>query len=266
MTDTETDRVVIVTGAGSGLGRCTAGVLADRGWTVVALDIDEETARETAEGLIARGLSASHVRADVTDTSSVDAAAATIVERYGRVDGLVNNAGILVKQPLLVETIDSWQRTLDINLTGYFTCLQAFGRTMLEQASGSIVNIASLGASRPTIGAGAYCVSKAGVVALTRQAALEWGEFGVRVNAVSPGFMKTAMTQTRYAVEGLEERRSALIPLRRIAPLEEVAAAVAFLVGPDSGYVTGQEILVDGGFVLTTTVGVPQPPTGAGEG
>ena len=125
------------------------------------------------------------------------------------------------------------------------------------------MNIASIGGSRPTIGAGSYCVSKAGVLALTRQAALEWGPSGVRVNAVSPGFMKTAMTQGRYAVPGLAERRAALIPLKRIAPLEEVAAVVSFLVGPDSGYVTGEELLVDGGFVLTTTIGVPQPEPAA---
>ena len=137
---------------------------------------------------------------------------------------------------------------------------------MVEAGSGSIVQIASLGGSRPTIGAGAYCVSKAGVLALTKQAALEWGSSGVRVNAVSPGFMKTAMTQGRYAVPGLEEKRAVADPaaahraagggrLRRGVPL-----------GPEAAYVTGEEILVDGGFVLTTTIGVPQPAAAETQG
>jgi NAD(P)-dependent dehydrogenase (short-subunit alcohol dehydrogenase family) len=251
--------VVVVTGSGSGLGACTAGMLAERGAHVVVLDLDGDAAERTVSDLAGRGFNATPVQADVTDPASVDAARAAVLDRHGRVDGLVNNAGILIKEPLLEETYEGWQRTLDVNLTGYFLCLQAFGGAMVEAGSGSIVQIASLGGSRPTIGAGAYCVSKAGVLALTKQAALEWGSSGVRVNAVSPGFMKTAMTQGRYAVPGLEQRRADLIPLRRIAPLEEVASVVAFLIGPEAAYVTGEELLVDGGFVLTTTIGVPQP-------
>jgi len=251
--------VVVVTGAGSGLGRCIAGILGERGTIVAALDIDGDAARETVDSLQGQGFEAFAVEADVTDPASVAAAQAAVLEARGRIDGLVNNAGILVKATLADETLAGWQKTLDINVTGYFLCLQAFGATMREQGSGAIVNIASIGGTRPTIGAGAYCVSKAGVLALTKQAALEWGPSGIRVNAVSPGFMKTAMTQNRYAVDGLEERRASMIPLRRIAPLEDVAAAVAFLLSSDAAYVTGEEILVDGGFVLSTTVNVPQP-------
>lgn len=251
--------IIVVTGAGSGLGACTAMRLAEKGAHVVALDIDREAANRTISGLNERGLAGSAVEADVTDPGSVLRARDDVMSEHGRVDGLVNNAGILIKTTLADETFDAWQRTLAVNLTGYFLCLQAFGEPMREAGAGVIVNIASLGGSRPTIGAGAYCVSKAGVLALTKQAALEWGPSGVRVNAVSPGFMKTAMTQGRYAVPGLEERRAALIPLRRIAPLEEVASVITFLIGPDAAYVTGEEILVDGGFVQTTTIGVPQP-------
>ena len=246
--------VVVVTGAGSGLGRCTATLLAERGATLVVLDIDLAAAQETAAAL-----DATAVQADVTDPAAVALARDAVLAEHGRVDGLVNNAGILTKEPLLTESLAAWQRTLNINVTGYFLCLQAFGSVMAEAGSGAIVNIASIGGTRPTIGAGAYCVSKAGVLALTRQAALELGPSGVRVNAVSPGFMKTAMTADRYAVSGLEERRAQMIPLRRIANLDEVAGVVTFLLTPDAGYVNGEEIIVDGGFVQSTTANVPQP-------
>jgi NAD(P)-dependent dehydrogenase (short-subunit alcohol dehydrogenase family) len=248
--------VVVITGAGSGLGRRTAQAVAERGSTVVVLDLDADAAAATVDEL---GNGASAVQADVTDPTSVARARDEILDRHGRVDGLVNNAGILVKNTLLDESFEAWQKTIAVNITGYFLCLQAFARPIIESGGGSIVNIASIGATIPTIGAGSYCVSKAGVLALTRQAALELGPDGVRVNAVSPGFMKTAMTQDRYAVSGLEERRAQMIPLRRIADLGEVAAVVAFLLSDDAGYVNGQEIVADGGFLQSTTVNVPQP-------
>jgi NAD(P)-dependent dehydrogenase (short-subunit alcohol dehydrogenase family) len=254
--------VVVITGAGSGLGRRTAHAVAERGSTVVVLDLDADAAAATVEGLARDGHDASAVQADVTDPASVARAKDEILAQHGRVDGLVNNAGILVKNRLLDESFDAWQKTLAVNITGYFLCLQAFARPMIDGGGGSIVNIASIGATVPTIGAGSYCVSKAGVLALTRQAALELGPDGVRVNAVSPGFMKTAMTQDRYAVSGLEERRAQMIPLRRIADLGEVAAVVAFLLSSDAGYVNGQEIVADGGFLHSTTVNVPQPTAG----
>jgi NAD(P)-dependent dehydrogenase (short-subunit alcohol dehydrogenase family) len=254
-----TGRVIVVTGAGGGLGRCIAQRVAERGAVVGALDIDLDAARRTADDLLARGLQADAVGCDVTDGDSVNAAAEDLEERHGPCHGLVNNAGILTKAPLAEETLEAWERTMAVNLRGYFLCLRRFGAAMREQGRGSIVNIASIGATVPTVGAGAYCVSKAGVVALTRQAALEWGPSGVRVNAVSPGFMKTNMTEDRYAVSGLEERRAQMIPLGRIAPVEEVAAVVAFLLGDDAGYVTGRDVVVDGGFLHTTTLRVPQP-------
>ena len=259
MTSESSGRVIVVTGAGGGLGRCIAERVAERGALVGAFDIDLDAARRTADDLLARGLQAHAVECDVTDGDSVRAAADDFEGRHGPSHGLVNNAGILTKAPLADETVEAWERTMAVNLRGYFLCLQRFGATMREHGRGSIVNIASIGATVPTVGAGAYCVSKAGVVALTRQAALEWGPSGVRVNAVSPGFMKTNMTENRYAVAGLEERRAKLIPLGRIAPVEEVAAVVAFLLGDDAAYVTGRDIVVDGGFLHTTTLHVPQP-------
>ncbi|HLX78622.1 MAG TPA: SDR family oxidoreductase [Acidimicrobiales bacterium] len=252
-------RVVVITGAGSGLGRRTAHAVAAERSAVVVLDRDADAAAATVSELVATGAAASFVTADVTDATAVGRARDEILGRHGRIDGLVNNAGILVKHPLLDEPVDAWQKTLAVNLTGYFVCLQAFGKAMVEAGSGAIVNIASIGGTVPTLGAGSYCVSKAGVLALTRQAALELGPSGVRVNAVSPGYMKTAMTQDRYAVSGLEERRAQMIPLRRIADLGDVAAVVAFLLRPEAGYITGQEIVADGGFLLSTTVNVPQP-------
>lgn len=253
------EQVIVVTGAAGGLGSAITAQVADRGALVVVLDVDGGAAETAAAELVAKGGRADAVQCDVTDAASVAAAVTTVLDAHGRVDGLVNNAGILPKALLADETLEGWERTMAVNVTGYFLCLQGFGAPMRTAGRGSIVNIASIGATVPTVGAGAYCVSKAGVVALTNQAALEWGRDGVRVNAVSPGFMKTAMTADRYAVSGLEERRSQMIPLGRIAPVAEVASVVLFLLDDAASYVTGREIVVDGGFLHSTTLQVPQP-------
>jgi NAD(P)-dependent dehydrogenase (short-subunit alcohol dehydrogenase family) len=248
------DQVAVVTGAAQGLGNVIARTLAGQGFKVVLVDIEATRLKSAAAAMEG---SVFTVVADVTDAASVDAAAAAVRAEYGRCDVLVNNAGIMSKASLEDETVEAWDRMFAVNLRGYFVCAQRFGRIMIEQRRGAIVNIASIGATVPTAGAGAYTATKAGVVALTRQIALEWGFKGVRANSVSPGYMKTAMTAENYAVAGLEAQRSALIPLGRIASLNEVAQVVAFLASDASSYVNGVDILVDGGFHQTTTMSMP---------
>jgi len=247
-------RVAAITGAASGLGYATAQLLTARGARVVVLDVDEAAGARVADEL---GPDALFVPCDVTRADAVEAAAAEVERAAGGCDVLVNNAGVMTKAPLLEETVEAWDRMMAVNVRGYFLCTQAFGRRMAARGGGRIVNVASIGAGVPTEGAGAYCVGKAGVVALTRQCALELGPLGIRTNAVSPGYMRTAMTAANYAVPGLEQRRSSLIPLRRIAEVEEVAAAIAYLAGDDASYVNGVEIVVDGGFRHSTTRAVP---------
>ncbi|MEO8697140.1 MAG: SDR family oxidoreductase, partial [Acidimicrobiales bacterium] len=195
----------------------------------------------------------------VTSAVSVAGAVTATRNHYGHCDVLVNNAGILPKRLLEDETTETWDLTMAVNLRGPFLCTRHFGALMRESGGGSIVNIGSIGATAPTLGAGAYSASKAGLLALTRQTAVEWGQYGIRANAVSPGYMHTPMTQSRYAVPGLAEQRASKIPLGRIAELTEVASVVTFLASAASSYVNGQELLVDGGFSHTATRQMAQP-------
>ena len=256
-------RVVVVTGGARGLGRAIVRALTARGATLAILDRDADGATTAAEQTAAAGGNAAGFACDVADADSVDAAVAAVTGRFGRVDALVNNAGILPKRTLEEETTQTWDETLAVNLRGPFLCTQKFGAIMKSQAAGAIVNIASIGGTVPTVGAGAYCASKAGILALTRQTALEWGSLGVRTNAVSPGYMQTPMTADRYAVSGLKEQRAAMVPLGRIAYPEDIAGAVVFLLSDEASYINGHEIVVDGGFVHSTTRRVPQPTASA---
>ena len=246
--------VIAVTGAGGGLGSAVAQKVSALGASVACVDISLDAAESTAARTGGKAY-----ECDVTDSDAVEALVDRINEELGPCSGLVNNAGIMAKTLLLEESVADWRRLLEVNLTGYFLCLQHFCRQFVGSGGGVVVNVASIGATVPTVGAGAYCVSKAGVLALTRQASLELGALGIRVNAVSPGYMKTEMTSDRYAVPGLEEQRAAAIPLGRIAPVGEVADAVVYLLSEGSSYVTGQEIVVDGGFTQTVTLRSSQP-------
>jgi NAD(P)-dependent dehydrogenase (short-subunit alcohol dehydrogenase family) len=244
-------KVVVVTGGAVGLGRQISEDLASLGARVVVLD------RQVEASAPAAGITP--FRCDVSDPASVLSASEFVAERFGRCDGLVNNAGILNKALLAEETPENWDRTMAVNLRGPFLCTQRFGALMREQGGGSIVNICSIGGSVPAIGAGAYTASKAGLLALTRQAALELGTANIRVNSVSPSYMETPMTADRYAVSGLREARAKRVPLGRIAALSEVASVVVFLLSERASYVSGREILVDGGFAQTLTQSMRQP-------
>lgn len=247
-----TGRSAAVTGAGSGIGQAIAIALADQGASVWALDRDSTGLAMTRERA---GHDVRTVVCDVTDDASVAAAAA----QTGACDILVNAAGIGRPGALMDVDPDDWQRLLDINLTGYLRTARAFAPAMIERGSGSLIHIASISARHPQPGSGAYSASKAAVVLMSQQLAYELGPAGIRSNTVSPGLVRTPMTEAYYQAPGVAERRDAAIPLRRVAAPDDIADIVVFLASDRARYVTGADIVVDGGFSQTLMGTVPRP-------
>jgi len=250
-------RVCVVTGGGGGIGRSVAINLANAGANVAAIDRDEQGLERTRSELPGNR----HVIAscDVTSADSIASAYATIEKALGPCQVLVNAAAILRPGTLDTLTLAEWNMVLSVNLTGYFLCAQAFGRQMRKLGRGSLVHVASIAASHAQGKSGAYSVSKAGVVMLSRQLASEWGPDGIRSNVVSPGMVITPMSQAFYDTPGVTERRSAVTPLRRVGMPQDIADAVAFLASDRSAYINGDEIIVDGGFTRTIMNLVPRP-------
>ena len=251
-------RVCVITGAGGGIGRATALGVTAAGAKAVLLDREEANLNETARQVAAQGgKDPVALPCDVADPTSVDATAQMAARLAGPCGILVNNAGILRQGALAGMSLAEWNATMSVNLTGYFLCAQAFGRQMRE-AGGSIVHIASIAGSEPQGGSGSYSVSKAGVLMLSRLIALEWGP-AVRSNVVSPGLVETPMSQAFYQVPGVRERRSATTAAKRIGTPQDIADAVMFLASDRASYITGQEVIVDGGFSQMLMSLVPRP-------
>ncbi|MCO5130674.1 MAG: SDR family oxidoreductase [Xanthobacteraceae bacterium] len=239
-------KVALVTGAARGIGLATAKRFRAEGWAVALIDIEAALLREAAAALA----DPAHVLAltcDVSDAAAVRGSFARVAERFGRLDALVNNAGIAVFKPLLDTADDEWERVLAVNLTGPFLCIKAAAPLMREHGGGAIVNITSISGLRASTLRVAYGTSKAALAHLTKQAAVELAALGIRVNAVAPGPVDTAMAKAVHSPAIRADYHDA-IPLNRYGLEEELAEAIFFLCGDRASYITGQLLAVDGGF------------------
>ena len=240
-------KVAFVTGAGSGIGRATAKMFAARGYSVAIADVVEQGGRETEDMVRAAGGEGFSIRCDVADDASVKAAVEATVARYGGLDAAFNAAGIGGEVGLATAdcTMDNWHRIMAINLTGVWHCMRHQIPAMLASGGGAIVNCASTAGITGAQFCGAYSAAKHGVVGLTKTGALEYGQQGVRINAVCPGMIRTPMTQ----VEGMKEvcdTLSVTSPAGRMGEPEEIAGAVLYLCSDDASFVNGQALAVDG--------------------
>jgi NAD(P)-dependent dehydrogenase (short-subunit alcohol dehydrogenase family) len=254
------DGIAIVTGAGHGIGRATALALAQAGAHVAVADIDKAAAEKTAADVAAAGRRSLAVATDVGDLGSIDEMVRRVVDAFGHVDVLVNNAGVTRRAYIMDLTEADWDRIMRVNAKGVFFCLQRVAREMIPRRSGAIVNIASI-AGKGYVGASnaIYAASKAAVMGMTRMAALQLARHNINVNAICPGITATALSEANLrtraqeegvAVEEMERRRNAVIPLGRPNAPEDVAALAVFLASPGARNITGQSLNVDGGVIL----------------
>ena len=244
-------RVALITGGAKGIGAAIAEQLARDGMTVLIGDIDESQAQTKADELVQAGLSAAPLLIDVSKAASVSAAFKMIDEKWGRCDVVVNNAGIAKTCAFVDFPLDSWQAHLDVNVTGVLLCAQEGARRMMKQRWGRIINIASVAGMRAVgVGRTGYGTSKAAVIGLTRQIAVELAEYGITANAVAPGPVDTPMTRVLHSSEFRQAYTSA-IPMHRYGTVAEIAASVAYLASDGAAYVSGIVIPVDDGFLAS---------------
>jgi NAD(P)-dependent dehydrogenase (short-subunit alcohol dehydrogenase family) len=240
------NQVAVVTGGARGIGLAVGQWFLAHGYDVALLDIDHATLAETAATLAQPGRVLA-VPCDVSQPDQVAAAAQAVMARWGRVDALVNNAGVAVFKPALETTFQEWRHVLGTNLDGAFLCTQAFGQIMQAQRSGAIVNIASISGLRASTLRVAYGTSKAAIIHLTKQYAVELGNYGIRVNAVCPGPVETEMAKLVHSV-AIRSDYYDTIPLGRYGTPEEMANVVGFLCSKEASYINGQYLANDGGF------------------
>lgn len=243
------DKVAIITGAASGIGKETALIFAREGAKVVVVDVNREAGQETVDEIKDMGKEAFFAQVDVSNREDVNAMVKETLERYGKIDILINNAGIVRDSTLLKMTEEQWDLAIKINLKGVFNCAQAVARIMVEQGNGgSIINTSSVVGIHGNFGQASYAATKAGVIGFTKTLAKEVGRKGIRVNAVAPGFIDTPMTEKVPAnvIEMVKER----VPLHRLGRADEVANMYLYLASADAEYVNGAVFSIDGGLVI----------------
>lgn len=238
-------KVSLVTGGSQGIGRAIAEFLAEKGSDVVILDVMDGS--DARDAILAKGVKALYLNMDVTDYRQVEKAVQTVIGEMGGIDNLVNNAGITRDKLLLRMTDDEWDRVVQVNLKGVFNCTKAVLRHLLKKG-GSIVNIASVAGLTGNAGQSNYAASKAGIIGFTKSVAKEYGERGIRVNVVAPGFIRTDMTASLD--EKYRETMRQAVPLKRAGEPRDVAHVVYFLLSDYSAYITGEVINVSGGLYM----------------
>lgn len=247
-------RVAFVTGGAGGIGRATCEAFLSDGYRVALTDLELDAAASAAAEIDVSGASVIGLACDVSATDSVDRAVAGAVERFGRLDALVNVAGVVGPGPSEELSDESWDRLLSIHLGGTFRCSRAAFPALAATGSGSIVSISSIAARTGFSIRASYCAAKAGIEGLTRALAVEWAKRGVRVNAVAPGHVRTPMLDHSIAIgsvtQEIVDARTQRIPLGRYAQPEEIAAAVLFLSSPAASYITGEVLYVDGAITV----------------
>lgn len=247
------DKVAIITGARRGMGRTHALALAKAGAKVVVSDISKEDCQKVVEEIEKNGGEAIAAKCDVSKKKEVEEMVKKTIEKFGKVDVLVNNAGICQFKPFLELTEEEWDRTLDINLKGYFLCAQATAKEMAKQKSGGvIINIASVAMGQQGVGFPNivhYCASKGGIVGMTEALAVELASSNIRVNAIAPGMIETPMIDPIKADSKAMEAMLAKVPMHRVGKPEEVSNLVLFLASDQSSYMTGSTVIIDGGWL-----------------
>lgn len=242
------DKVAFVTGAAQGIGKAIAIAFAKEGANVIISDINFELAAQTAKEVGALGVKALAIKTNVADLADVEKSVEESVKTFGRIDILVNNAGITKDNLLIRMKKEDWDAVIGVNLSGVFNCTKAISSLMMKQRCGKIINIASIVGQMGNFGQANYAASKGGVIAFTKTVARELASRNVTANAVAPGFIQTAMTDKLS--EDVKNKMLEQVPLGKLGQPEDVANAVLFLAGPDSDYITGQVIAVNGGMYM----------------
>lgn len=239
-------KIGIVTGAGSGIGEAIAKKLAEEGCNLVATDINETSLNRVVNEILSSGYKAIGVKADVASKAEVEFLVSATIQKYGKIDLLVNNAGIYPASPVTELKEEEWNRVIDVDLKGVFLCSQEVIKYMIKQKSGAIVNIGSVDGKEPPGGNVHYSAAKAGVMNMTKSFALELAKYGIRVNSVSPGWVATPNVLANDRWKMIINK----IPLGRLAKTEEIASGVLFLLTDYASYITGEILDINGGLMM----------------
>jgi NAD(P)-dependent dehydrogenase (short-subunit alcohol dehydrogenase family) len=243
------DKVVVVTGAGQGIGEGIALAFSKKNSRVVVVDVNKKGIANTVEKIKSMGSDCLGVQTDISSSSDVQTMVKKTIDQYGTLDVLVNNAGILKPGPLEDLSEEDWDTGVNVNLRGTFLCSKYAAQIMIPKRKGCIVNIASISGHEPYPGGGTYSPTKAAIIMLTKQCAIEWGQYNIRVNAISPGLIATPLTAKAYENEEIKKGRENMVPLGRIGLPGDIGSVAVLLASEEMGYVTGTTIPVEGGFL-----------------